>query len=356
MPTTTIAIVGASGYAGGELARLLARHPRAELVAAISETNAGQPLKRSFPGLSGSAAGELVCESGGADAPGVAGADVVFLAGENGAAMRAAPSLLRAGKRVVDLSADFRLQDMSAFAKWYKMEHCAPELITDGTAVYGLPERQRERIRAARLVANPGCHVTAAVLALAPLLDARLVEARGIVIDSKSGVSGAGRAKSDLLYRYAEANESVTAYGVGGAHRHIPEIEQTLGEAAGEPVAVTFTPHLVPLTRGILSTCYARAVGDNITAASLTETLRAAYADHPFVVVRDAGDQPRTKDATGSNYCHLSAAFDARTGTVVVTSVLDNLVKGAAGQAVQNMNLMCGWDETAGLEAAGLWP
>ncbi|MBC8136502.1 MAG: N-acetyl-gamma-glutamyl-phosphate reductase [Fibrella sp.] len=350
-----VAIVGVSGYAGGELARLLSRHPGVEIVAAVSETYAGKPLKASFPGLAGSSVGEIVCEGGGVDAPGVARAEVVFLAQESGFAMRSAPALIAVGKGIVDLSADFRLRDLSVFSAFYKLEHTAPELFAGSTVAYGLPERNLAALRQARLVANPGCHVTAATLALAPLLESGVIEKRGIVIDSKTGVSGAGRAKNDLLFKFSEANESVTAYGVGGTHRHTPEIEQTLSEAAGEPVIVTFTPHLIPMTRGILSTCYGQQTRPG-SAMKLTTILRDAYRDAPFVVVRDAGDQPKTKDVLGSNYCHLCVAVDERTGTAIVTSALDNLVKGAAGQAVQNMNILLDLSQTAGLEGAGLWP
>ncbi len=352
----SVAIVGVSGYVGGELARLLARHPHVRVVSVVSETFAGKPLKSVFAGLAGSGVGELVCEHGGIEAAGVAGAELVFLAQDNGVSMVAAPKLLADGRRVIDLAADFRLKDIAEWETFYKMPHSASDLLADSRTVYGLPEYHKDAIREARLIANPGCHVTAAVLALAPLLGSGRIEPRGIVIDSKTGISGAGRAKSDLAFKFSEANESVAAYGVGGTHRHIPEIEQSLSAVAGEPVRVTFTPHLVPMTRGIFSTCYGHLINPQTTATEITADLRERYADAPFVVVRDAGDQPRAKDVLGSNYCHICAAVDPRTGTVIVTSVIDNLVKGAAGQAVQNMNLMCGFGETAGLEGAGLWP
>lgn len=352
---TPVAIVGVSGYVGGELARLLARHPFVEIVSAVSGTYAGQPLRRAFAGLSGSPVGDLLCEAGGSDAPGVANAQVVFLAQDNGVSMRTAPKLLGDGKRIVDMAADFRLKNVDDWSAYYKSPHTATDLLHAPGTVYGLPERNREQIRAARLIANPGCHVTAAVLALAPLLREQVIETRGIVIDSKTGVSGAGRAKNDLLFKFSEANESVTAYGVGGGHRHTPEIEQTLSEEAGEPIAVTFTPHLVPITRGILSTCYGRLKAD-LSAEDVRHVLERYHRDNPFVVVRESGEQPKTKDVLGSNYCHLGVAVDQRTGMVIVTSAIDNLVKGAAGQAVQNMNLLLGVPETAGLEGAGLWP
>ncbi|MBC8141891.1 MAG: N-acetyl-gamma-glutamyl-phosphate reductase [Armatimonadetes bacterium] len=350
-----VAIIGAGGYVGGELARLLARHPHTELVCAATRTYAGKPLKTVFAGLSGSPVGELICEDGGVDAPGVANAEIVFLAQDNGVSMHTAPKLLAQGKRVIDMAADFRLTNLDVFREFYRMEHAAPNLLLSFDRVYGLPERYRDAIRDARLVANPGCHVTAAVLALAPLLQAGVIENHGIIIDSKTGLSGAGRAKNDLAFKFSEANESAVAYGIGGTHRHTPEIEQVLSHAADRQLRVSFTPHLVPMTRGILSTCYARPVGTPTTQSILT-ILRDVYAKEPFVVVREAGDQPRTKDVWGSNFCHLCAAMDERTGTVIVTSAIDNLVKGAAGQAVQNLNIMCGFPETAGLEGAGICP
>jgi N-acetyl-gamma-glutamyl-phosphate reductase len=284
-------------------------------------------------------------------------ADVLFLAGESGMAMRLAPELLELGKRIVDLSADFRLRDVEVYERWYRIEHQGARLLDEGIAVYGLSELHTSIIRGSRLVANPGCYPTATILALAPLLRRRLIQSRGIVVDAKSGVSGAGRSKSDTMYRYAEANESVTPYGVGGSHRHVPEIEQELSlEAGPTPVAITFTPHLVPMTRGMIATCYAPLADDRTTTADLLAALNDVYADAPFVVVRAAGDQPSTKDVTGSNYCHICAAVDPRTHMAIVTSVIDNLVKGAAGQAIQNMNLMLNLPETAGLEGGGMWP
>ena len=352
-----VAIIGVSGYAGGELARILARHPGVELTFVSSETYAGKPLTAAFPGLSGTAAGKLLCQPGDIDAAADA-ADVLFLAQESGQAMKAADALLAAGKKIIDLSADFRLRDPAIYETWYKTTHTATHLLERGAAIYGLPEWNFEALESAQLVANPGCHVTAALLALLPLLEQGLIETRGLIIDSKSGVSGAGRAKSDLLYRYSEMNEGMRPYNIGGTHRHIPEIEQNLSDVAGESIRVTFTPHLAPMTRGILATCYARLKDETQTADDITNALRETYDQDaaPFVVVRDPGDLPGTKDVYGSNFCHLSAAVDARTGTVIVVSALDNLVKGAAGQAVQNMNVMCALPETAGLEGGGLWP
>ena len=343
-----IGIVGVSGYGGGELARLLAAHPNVTLTYVTSETYAGKPLRSALPGIAPNP--NLTCESFSIAAC-VDTCEFVFLAGEAGLAMRAAPELLELGVRIVDLSADFRLEDPDAYQAWYKAEHTAPHLLDE--AVYGLPEVNKIAIETARLVANPGCHVTAAVLALAPLLSAGIIAPETIIIDSLSGVSGAGRSKFGLDYHFSEINESMRPYGVGGVHRHTPEIEQTLSFLAESPVTVTFTPHLVPITRGILATTYAST---EETEADLRSAFKTFYKDAPFVSVLDAGDFPATKHVFGTNYCHIGLALDSRTGRVIVVSALDNLVKGAAGQAIQNMNLMCGFPETAGLEGSAVWP
>ena len=349
----SVGIVGVSGYGGGELVRLLLRHPEVRLTYVVSETYAGQPLSKAFPGVARTRAGDLVCQKFGVAAA-AKSCDFVFLAQENGAAMKSAPELLDLGKCVVDLSGDFRLRDVDTYEKWYKIEHLSGGLIKH--AAYGLPEWNRTRIQGARLVANPGCYPTATVLALAPLLAGGWIDPKSIIVDAKSGVSGAGRSKFGLDYHYAEANEAVKAYSVGGSHRHIPEIEQELSAiAAPARVTLTFTPHLVPMTRGILVTGYANLAKD-ATTEQMLEALQDAYKDAPFVVVRGAGDFPSTKDVNGSNYCHIGAKVDARTRRVVVVAAIDNLVKGAAGQAVQNMNLMLGFPETAALEEPGLWP
>ena len=331
----TVAIVGVTGYGGGELARLLARHPDVDVTQVISDSSADKPLSSAFPGLAGTKLGKLVCEKKGGEIT----ADVVFLAQENGYAMTVAGALLAQGKRVIDLSADFRLTDTAAWEKFYKMPPASPELLAE--AVYGMPELVgKDKIANARLIANPGCYVTASSLALAPLVKHHKLS--GIIVDAKSGVSGAGRSKSDTIYRYAEMNETVRPYAVGGGHRHTPEIEQNIG------VSVLFTPHLVPMTRGILATCYGQT---KASAAELTATLRSAYADCPFVVVREPGDWPSTKDVAGSNFCHLAVASTGE--QTIVVSVIDNLVKGAAGQALQNLNLMLGWPESWGLPVHG---
>lgn len=334
----TVAIVGVTGYGGGELVRLLARHPQVEITQVFSDSSAGKPLASAFPGLAGTKPGKLICQKKGGEIT----ADVVFLAQENGYAMTVAEELLAAGKRVIDLSADFRLTDTAAWTQFYKMPPAAPELLEQ--AIYGMPELVgREKIAGAMLIANPGCYVTASSLALAPLVKHHGLS--NIIIDAKSGVSGAGRSKSDTIYRYAEMNETVRPYAVGGSHRHTPEIAQNIG------APVLFTPHLVPMTRGILATCYGQT---SATAAELTATLRNFYADAPFVVVREPGDWPSTKDVSGSNFCHLAVGKSGE--QAIVVSVIDNLVKGAAGQAIHNMNIMLGFDETAGLEGGGLWP
>ena len=343
-----IGIAGVSGYGGGELARLLLAHPNAELTYVTSETYAGQPLRAALPGLAPGVT--LTCESFVPEAC-ADKCEFVFLAGEAGLAMRVAPELLEAGLKIVDLSADFRLEDPDTYQTWYKAEHSAPHLLDE--AVYGLPECNKIAIETARLVANPGCHVTAAVLALAPLLSAGMIAPETIIIDSLSGVSGAGRSKFGLDYHFAELNESMRPYGVGGIHRHTPEIEQTLSFLAEAPVTVTFTPHLVPITRGILATSYASTEETETDLRSAFETF---YQDAPFVSILDAGQFPATKHVFGTNFCQIGLALDARTSRVVVVSALDNLVKGAAGQAIQNMNLMCGFLETAGLEGSAVWP
>jgi N-acetyl-gamma-glutamyl-phosphate reductase len=352
----TVGVVGASGYAGGELIRLLSRHPQVKINYVVSGSNAGQPLSRAFPGLTGTPAGTLACETFDVGRAAKA-ADVLFLAQESGAAMRAAPELLDLKKRVIDLSADFRLRDVDVYEKTYKIEHWGAQLLAEGQVVYGLPETNRVLVQGAHLVANPGCYPTATILALAPLLSAGLIETKGIIVDAKSGISGAGRSKFGLDYHYAEANEAVKAYNLGGAHRHVPEIEQELSVAAAPAnVAITFSPHLVPMTRGLLATCYGRLTNPDTTTEQVLDALRTAYADAPFVIVRKPNEYPSTKDVQGSNFCHIGAKVDARVGIVTVVSAIDNLVKGAAGQAIQNMNLMLDLPETLGLEAPPLWP
>jgi N-acetyl-gamma-glutamyl-phosphate reductase len=339
----TVAIIGASGYGGGELVRLLSRHPHVKLAQVITDTFAGKPLATAFPGLHKTSAGALICEAKTAEI----NADIVFLAQENGYAKTVAGAYLAEGKKVIDLSADFRLKDTEIYTEFYKMPATESKLLAQ--AVYGLPEKYREQIKNASLIANPGCHTTTAILPLFPLIANNIIAKTPIIIDSKTGVSGAGRAKSDTIYRFSEMNETVRPYSVGGSHRHIPEIAQEIG------ADVAFTPHLIPMTRGILSTIYA-PLSAGQTLESLYDTWHKQYENEPFVVVREPGDWPSTKDVEGSNFCHICATVDTKLNLAVLVSVTDNLMKGAAGQAVQNMNIMEGFDETVGLQGGGLWP
>jgi len=345
-----IGIAGATGYSGIELIRLLGSHPEAELVYAGTESYVGQDLAAVFPHLTG----RIALTGRQATAAALAEeCDVVFTALPHGITMQLAPAVLAAGKRLIDLGADFRLRDLTAYEQWYKVKHTAPDLMAE--AVYGLPELYREQIRNARLVGNPGCYPTSCALAAAPLLKEGLVETRGIIFDSKSGVSGSGRGVN-LGVHFSEVNENFKAYKIAGSHRHTPEIEQTLSDLAGQPVRVTFTPHLVPMTRGILTTAYFQ-LKEDLSTQQVLDLFQEYYRGEPFVRVRPEGDLPATKQVVGSNYCDIGLEVDRRTGRVLVIAVIDNLVKGAAGQAIQNMNLICGLPETTGLmSAAPLYP
>lgn len=334
-------IVNVTGYAGAEAARLLARHPAVQLVAVTGRSAVGQPLGSVFPHLADL---DLVI---GEELDDV---EVALSALPHHASAERVPALIERGVRVVDISADYRLHDVAVYERWYGA-HPSPGLLDE--APYGLPELHRTAIAAARLVANPGCYPTAAILALAPV--AAQIEP-GVIIDAKSGVSGAGRSLS-LTTHYSEINENCHAYGLDG-HRHQPEIEQELNalRAAGgaaESLEITFVPHLVPMTRGILATCYARLQA-GWTQARLLAHYRAFYRDAPFVRVVEA--PPQTKQTLGSNYCLVCPRLDERSGRLLAIAALDNLVKGAAGQAVQNLNLMLGLPETAGLDALALYP
>lgn len=344
-----VSVVGASGYAGGELLRLLLGHPNVALTQIVSSTYAGQPLSKSFPGMRNT---DLVFSVFDREKI-VQNSDLVFYAQDHGVAMKQVEGLLRDGLKVIDLSADFRLKDPEIFQHWYKHEHIATEVLKE--AVYGLPELFREQIKAARLLANPGCYPTASGLALIPLLVNKLIDNKSIIIDAKSGVSGAGRGKHSLDLHYPELNENFRAYGVAGTHRHTPEIEQTLSFAANEDIKVSFTPHLLPITRGILATCYASLI-KTVSSDEIIELFKKFYEGHPFVHILNKGELPATKGCSGSNQCHIGIAIDERTKRITVLSAIDNLMKGAAGQAVQNFNLMNGLDEKAGLNSAGLWP
>jgi N-acetyl-gamma-glutamyl-phosphate reductase len=341
----TVAVAGASGYAGAELLRLLARHPDLEVTWASGESTAHQAIAARYPGLA-AAYGELAFCS--LDEGLDKGADVLFMALPHGQAATIAPRVLDRAGLVVDLSADFRLRDAADYPRWYGAEHPHPQQL--GGWPYGLPELYREELRGATKVAVPGCYPTAALLALAPLLAAGLIEPEGIVIDAKSGLTGAGRSLKDA-YLFAQANESVTPYGVG-RHRHTPEIEQELGRAAGRPLRVSFTPHLVPLSRGLLATCYATpapGVGDEELSACYTK----AYRDEPFIDLVGPGTPaswPATRAVATTNRAQVAAAADSRGGRVVAAAAIDNLVKGAAGQAVQCANLALGLLETTALD------
>jgi N-acetyl-gamma-glutamyl-phosphate reductase len=334
------AVLGASGYAGAELLRLCASHPELEVVRAAGDRQAGEPIASLYPSLAAAYGDSCFDEVSDGSAEGV---DLVFLALPHGRAQELVPTMAGSGARLVDLSADYRLKDPSLYPSWYGAPHPTAELLDD--FVYGLPELDRSAVRGARLVAVPGCYPTAAALALSPLVRAGAVERQGVVVDAASGVSGAGRGLSHNLH-FGTANEDFVAYSLL-AHRHTPEIEQATG------CRVVFTPHLAPMTRGILVTCYARATAATSTA-ELLGVLDAAYGDEPFLVVSERS--PSTKATWGSNSAHLTARFDERTGWILALCALDNLMKGAAGQAVQCANLALGLPETIGLPATGVYP
>ncbi|NDY42013.1 N-acetyl-gamma-glutamyl-phosphate reductase [Dissulfurirhabdus thermomarina] len=343
-----VAIVGGSGYTGLELLRLLARHPEVRVTAITSRRYEGREVTEVFPSLQPYRGLAFTAPEPAA----LAGqAEFFFTAVPHQAAMKVVPGLLAAGGRVVDLSADFRLRDRQTYEAWYQA-HEAPELLDE--AVYGLPEVYGPRIAAARLVANPGCYPTSALLPLVPLLREGLVAPEGLVIDSKSGASGAGRGAS-LATAFCEVNEAFRAYKVG-EHRHTPEIEQELSAAAGRPVVVNFTPHLVPVSRGIFTTIYADLARPGTGTAEILACLEAFHRPHPFVTVLPEGTLPNVLHVRGGNACHIGARVDPRTGRVILLSVIDNLVKGAAGQAIQNLNLMAGLDPASGLDITGLCP
>jgi N-acetyl-gamma-glutamyl-phosphate reductase len=347
MDRVQVAVFGASGYGGLELLRLLRHHPYAEVVMVAGHTTAGQRLDELYPHLSG--LDSRVLEESDLERA-CAVAEVLFLALPHGQSMGAVPRALEAGLQVVDFSADFRLRTREVYERYYG-PHCAPELL--GRAVYGLPELHRGELRGAQLIAVPGCYPTGAILALAPAVRAGLVEPAGIVVDAKSGVSGAGRTKLTLTTHFAEVNESVAAYSVA-THRHTPEIDQELSQW-GEDVRVTFVPHLVPMIRGILTTAYADLRGPT-SAWEVHEAYRAAYAGEPFVHLMPLGQFPASKYAAGTNHCFIGLTVDERTQRLIVVSAIDNLGKGLAGAAVQCLNVARGWPETTGLEGVAVWP
>ncbi len=339
-----IGIVGGTGYTGVELLRLLAGHPQAELRVITSRAEAGTSVSQMFPSLRGYVDLPFTHP----DQARLDQCDVVFFATPNGIAMQQTRALLDAGVRVIDLAADFRIKDIAEWEKWYGMTHACPDLVAE--AVYGLPEVNRAKIKQARLVANPGCYPTAVQLGFIPLLEAGLIEEGSLIADAKSGVSGAGR-KAEIPTLYAEASDNFKAYGVAG-HRHLPEIRQGLGSVIGKPVGLTFIPHLTPMIRGIHATLYGRIKKD----ADLQALFEQRYANEAFVDVLPAGSMPETRSVRGSNLCRIAVHRPQGGDTVVVLSVIDNLVKGAAGQAVQNMNIMFGLPESEGLNVVPLLP
>lgn len=344
MSKIKVGIVGGTGYTGVELLRLLALHPNAELTVITSRSEAGLPVAEMFPSLrayvdlkfSDPAQVDLsVC-------------DVVFFATPNGIAMQQTRELLAKGVRVIDLAADFRIKDVATWEKWYGMTHACPELVAE--AVYGLPEINREKIKQAKLVANPGCYPTAVQLGFMPLLESGVIDPSFLIADAKSGVSGAGR-KAEVHALLAEAGDNFKAYGVSG-HRHLPEISQGLKNMANKEVGLTFTPHLLPMIRGIHATLYAKLT----KPVDLQKLFEERYANELFVDVLPKGSHPETRSVRGSNQCRIAVHQPQGGDTVVILSVIDNLVKGAAGQAVQNMNIMFGFNETTGLDIVPLLP
>lgn len=339
-----VGIVGGTGYTGVELLRLLARHPEVELTAITSRKEAGMKVAEMFPNLRG----RVGLAFSTPEEAGLEKCDVVFFATPNGVAMQQTRALLDAGVKVIDLAADFRIKDVKEWEAWYKMDHACADLVAE--AVYGLPEVNREAIRKARLIANPGCYPTATQLGFLPLIENALVDTTHLVADCKSGVSGAGR-KAETHILFAEAADNFKAYAVSG-HRHLPEIRQGLSFAAGHTVGLTFVPHLTPLIRGIHATLYAKLS----KAADLQALYEQRYANEPFVDVLPAGSHPETRSVRGANVCCIAIHKPQNSDVVVVLSVIDNLVKGAAGQAVQNMNLMFGFAETMAIDDIGLLP
>jgi len=340
-------VIGASGYGRAEAVRLLTMHPEVEIIHVTAESQQGQGMSGLYPNLRGFVDQTMVAvdaERIGRDS------EVTFVSLPSGKAMHLVPALLSRGTKVIDIAADFRLRDAALYPIWYKVTHAAPEYLAE--AVYGLPELHRAAIAKARLVANPGCYPAASLLALLPLLRAGVVRTAGIMIDARSGVSGAGRGGGGG-FGFCETNENVRAYSVTG-HNHTAEIEQELSGIARAPVCVAFTPHLIPMTRGIFATAYA-PLARQLSEAEAVQLYEETYKGEPFVrVLRDT--LPQTKATLGSNYCDVAVKIDTRTSTAIALAAIDNLVRGAAGQAVQNMNLMFGLPETTGLQFPGLFP
>ncbi|MDE3020395.1 MAG: N-acetyl-gamma-glutamyl-phosphate reductase [Pseudomonadota bacterium] len=339
-----VGIVGGTGYTGVELLRILVQHEKVELVTITSRNEAGLPVASLFSNLRGRV--DLVFSE--PDKAGLEKCDVVFFATPNGIAMKQAPDLLNAGVRIIDLAADFRISDVEVWEKWYGMKHACPDLIAQ--AVYGLPEVNRVEIRTARLVANPGCYPTAVQLGFLPLIELRVVDSRSLIADVKSGVSGAGR-KAEVHTLFAESSDNFKAYGVQG-HRHLPEIQKQLELVADGSVGLVFVPHLIPLVRGIHATLYGK-LSKEVDVQMIFEK---RYQNEPFIDVMPSGSHPETRSVRGGNTCRIAVHRPLGGDVVVVLSVIDNLVKGAAGQAVQNMNLMFGLPEKTGLDQVPLLP
>jgi len=348
MKRIKVAVFGGSGYAGGELLRLLHLHRGVEVTLVTSEKWAGNPVTSAFPHLTPYE--KLIFEPIAAEGA-EEKAELFFLALPHKTAQQTAARLMKRKKFIVDLSADFRLRDPAIYEDWYQSPHTQQALLK--RAVYGMPELYRSRIRKTRLVANPGCYPTGAILGLIPALRRGLVHSDGIVIDSKSGVSGAGRSPQ-LAFLASEVNDGVRAYGLA-THRHTPEIEQELSGLTGRAITVDFTPHLIPMDRGILTTAYLRLV-ETVGLEAVHNVYTKMYAREPFVRVLPQGQYPLTKNVRGSNYCHIGLQVNQRTGTLLVVTAIDNLVKGASGQAIHNMNLMMGFEETEGLVGLGVFP
>lgn len=340
-----VGVVGGTGYTGVELLRLLSGHEQVQLKVITSRAEAGKRVSDRYPNLRG----HLDMLFSEPDLASLSGCDAVFFATPNGIAMTMARELLDAGVKVIDLAADFRIKDIDEWQQWYGMEHACPDLVAE--AVYGLPEVNRKDIRTARLVANPGCYPTATQLGFLPLIENNLVDSTSLIADCKSGVSGAGRG-ANVGTLFCEAGDSLKAYAVGG-HRHIPEITQGLTEATDDIIELTFVPHLTPMIRGIHATLYAKAKGE---LADLQGLYESRYKDEPFVDVMPAGSHPETRSVRSANMCRIAVHQSSRDHRIVVLSVIDNLVKGAAGQAIQNLNLMFDLPETTGLDRAALLP
>jgi len=340
-------IVGASGYTGAELIRILFNHPQVEIAYLIANKYANKKVADLYPNLA--VCGDLSFIP--YEAENVKDADVIFIAVPHGESMKIVPDIMGSGLKVIDLSGDFRLKDEDLYLKWYGFDHVAGSVLKD--SVYGLPEFYREEIKEANLVSNPGCYPTSSILAVAPLLKKDMLADEPIIVNSCSGLSGAGRGLS-LATHFVECNENMGAYSLSG-HKHIPEMEQELRALSGKNVNVTFVPHLVPINRGILTTVYCGLKNDANTSV-IVNLFKDYYSGKPFVKVLEEGSLPGTKDVLGSNYCYIGVGVDKRTGKAIVISAIDNLVKGASGQAVQNMNIMCGFKEDEGLKTIGLSP